>query len=185
LPAVLSRGPHLTRLLALLALTATLVLAAGCGSDDDEGDSGQAKTEQTTETQPPQTGAETETEPETTEESSPPADAKDPEGAFLSFQNALADGDAGTVCGLLTPSAVKQAEEASIGGKCDTWVEELSGVYDPKSKEKVKNTKVDSVEEKGDKATIKYTSPILDLPLEVEMEKSGDGWKISKLAEGV
>ena len=175
-------GSNLKRLLALLALVATLAFAAGCGDDEDEGDTAQTTTEQAQPADQPTT--ETETEPKTTE-SDPPADAKDPKGAFLAFQNALADGDAEAVCGAMAPSAVKQAEEASIGGKCDTWVKELTGVYDPASKEKVRNTKVDKVEEKGDRATISYTSPILDLPLEVELVKSGDTWKISKLNEGV
>jgi hypothetical protein len=177
-------GLQIKRLLALLALAATLALAA-CGGDDeggDEGEKGQAQTEQTTErTQPPET--QTQTEEQT--ESDPPANADDPEGAFLAFQNSLAEGDEEAVCGALTPTAIKQVEEASIGGKCDTWVEEIAGAYDPASKEKLKNTKVDSVDEQGDKATIKYTSPILNLPLEVELEKSGDAWKISKLGENV
>ena len=173
----------LRRLLAPLALTAALTLAAGCGSDDEGGDKtdkGEAQTEQTREqAQAPKTETETEAE------SSPPADAKDPEGAFLAFQIALADGNKDAVCGALTPTAVKQAEEASIGGKCDTWVEEISKLYDAGSKEKLKKTKVDSVDEQGEKATVKYTSPILNLPLEAELEKSGEGWKISRLAENV
>jgi hypothetical protein len=185
---VLARGIDIKRLLALLALTATLGLSAGCGGGD-EADKGQAQTEQTTEQAPqPTTETEAEAEPETETEPEPPADAKDPEGAFLAFQSALADGDKDAICdGLLAPSAVKQAEEASIGGKCDTWVEELSGVYssDPDTKKKLKGTKVDSVDEQGGKATLEYTSPILNLPLEVELEKAGEDWKISKLAEGV
>jgi hypothetical protein len=32
---------------------------------------------------------------------------------------------------------------------------------------------------------VKYTSPILNLPLEAELERDGDAWKISKLAENV
>lgn len=177
------------RLLALLALALTLGLTAGCGSDDESGDTadkGQAQTEQTTKpAEQPKTETEAERETETESESPSPADAKDPEGAFLAFQSALADGDQDAVCGSLTPSAIKQAEEASIGGKCDTWVDEISKLYDAASKQKLKNTEVDSVDEKGDKATVKYTSPILNLPLEAELEKSGDGWKISKLAENV
>lgn len=171
----------LRQLLALLAILALTGFAAACGDDDDNGGD-QADTTQT---------QQTETEPATTtDETTPPetsagGEGEDPESAFLAFQTALADGDADTVCGSLTPSAIKQVEEASIGGKCDTWVKELSGVYDASSKEKLKNTKVDSVDEKGDKATLKYTSPILNLPLEVELEKDGDVWKISKLAEGV
>ena len=168
------------RLACLLALLA--LVAAGCGDDDEGGDDTQPAQTQTQPQQQPTTT--TDTEPEPADES-PPADAKDPEGAFLAFQAALADGDKEAVCGALTPTAIKQVEEASIGGKCDTWVEEIAGAYDPASKEKLKNTKVDSVEEQGDKATIEYTSPILNLPLEVELEKSGDAWKISKLAEGV
>ena len=177
------RADRIRRLLALLAILALAGFAAACGDDDEGGDSADTTTQQT-ETQPATTGTETETT-ETAPESSAGAEGEDPESTFLAFQNALADGDADTVCASLTPSAIKQVEEASIGGKCDTWVDELSGVYDAKSKEKLKNTKVDSVDEKGDKATLKYTSPILNLPLEVELEKDGESWKISKLAEGV
>ena len=89
------------------------------------------------------------------------------------------------MCGSLTPSAIKQVEEASIGGKCDTWVEEISKIYDAGSKDKLRKTKVDDVTESGETATVKYTSPILNLPLEAELEKSGDGWKISKLGENI
>lgn len=184
--AVPPRAAHLRRLAALLALAVTLALAAGCGSDDEGGDSGekgQAQTGQTTEQAQQPATTNTDTEPRT--EADPPADAKDPEGAFLAFQTALANGDTAAVCGALTPSAVKQVEEASIGGECDTWVEEISKLYDEASKQKLKRTEVDSVDEQGDEATVKYTSPILNLPLEAELEKSGDSWKISKLAENV
>ena len=165
--------------LALIAAVLALV-AAGCGGDDDGGDDTQpAQTTQTQE-QPATTG----TEPDRTD-SAPPADAKDPEGAFLAFQSALADGDADAVCGSLAPSAIKQVEEASIGGTCEKWVAELSGVYDPGTEAKLRKTKVDDVEESGGRATVKYTSPILNIPLETELEKSGDGWRITKLSEGV
>jgi hypothetical protein len=184
LAAVTPRADRIRRLLALLAVLALAGFAAACGDDDEGGDQADTTTQtEQTETQPATTE---ETEPaETTPETSAGGEGDDPEGTFLAFQTALADGDADAVCGSLTPSAIKQAEEASIGGKCNTWVEELSGAYDPGSKEKLKKTKVDGVQEKGDKATLKYTSPILNLPLEVELEKEGDVWKISKLAEGV
>ena len=179
------RADRIRRLLALLAILALAGFAAACG-DDDGGDSADTTTQQT-EAPPATTGTETEAEPETdtAPESSAGAEGEDPESTFLAFQNALADGDADTVCGSLTPSAIKQVEEASIGGKCDTWVDEISKLYDAGSKEKLKKTKVDSVEEKRDKATVKYTSPILNLPLEAELEKDGESWKISKLAENV
>jgi hypothetical protein len=182
---VTPRPARLEPLLALLCVLAIAGLAAGCG---DDGDGGSGRAEQTTteqgDTQPTTTTGETEPA-ETTPETSAGGEGEDPESTFLAFQNALADGDADAVCGALAPSAVKQAEEASIGGKCDTWVDEISKLYDPGSKAKLKTTKVDSVDENGDRATIKYTSPILDLPLEVELEKTGDAWKISKLAENV
>ena len=176
---------RIRRLLALLAVLALAGFAAACGDDDEGGDSADTTTQQT-ETQPATTATEPETETtETTPESSAGAEGEDPESTFLAFQTALADGDADTVCGSLTPTAIKQVEEASIGGKCDTWVDEISKLYDAGSKEKLKKTKVDSVDEKGDKATVKYTSPILNLPLEAELEKDGESWKISKLAENV
>ena len=177
------RADHIRRLLALLAVLALAGFATACGDDDDDGgDSAGTTQTQQTETQPATTTDETE---ETTPETSAGGEGEDPESTFLAFQTALADGDADTVCGSLTPSAIKQVEEASIGGKCDTWVDEISKLYDAGSKAKLKKTEVDKVEEKGDKATVKYTSPILNLPLEAELEKDGDVWKISKLAENV
>ena len=177
------RADRLRRLLALLAILALAGFAAACGDDDEGGDSGDTTVQ--TEPAPPPTDETEAADPDTEPADTPTADAKDPESAFLSFQTALADGDADAVCGSLTPTAIKQVEEASIGGKCDTWVEELSNVYDPGSEAKLRKTKVDDVVEKGDKATVKYTSPILNLPLEAELEKDGDVWKISKLAEAV
>jgi hypothetical protein len=172
---------HIRRLLALLAILALAGFAAACG-DDDEGDEKAATT-----TQPEQTEIQVTTTDETTPETSAGGGGggDDPEGTFLAFQTALADGDADAVCGALAPSAIEQVEEASIGGKCDTWVEEISKLYDAGSKAKLKGTKVDDVQEKGDRATLEYTSPILNLPLEVELEKDGDAWRISKLAENV
>jgi hypothetical protein len=185
LPGVTPFRARLAQLLALLAVLAIAGLAAGCG-DDDGGDAGSDKAETTTQQTDTQPTTTEEAEPaETTPETSAGGGGEDPEGTFLAFQNALADGDADAVCGSLTPSGIKQVEAASIGGKCDTWVEEISKLYDPASKAKLRKTEVDSVAEKGDKATIKYVSPILNLPLEVEVEKDGDAWKISKLGENV
>jgi hypothetical protein len=170
--AVPRRHDLLRRLAALLGALALAGFTAACGDEDEGGDRPGTTTQQaeTTVTMP---------------ETSAGGGGEDPESTFLAFQTALADGDADTVCGSLTPSAVEQVEEASIGGKCDTWVDEISKLYDASSKAKLKRTKVDSVDEKGDKATVKYESPILNLPLEAELEKDGDVWRISKLAENV
>ena len=161
-------------LLLLALLGAVASVAVGCGGDDDDTDTGATQTR----TQPAET-------PRT--ETTPPSDggANDPEAAFLSFQSALADGDADRVCASLTPTATKQVEEASIGGSCEKWVKEIAGAYDEGSKAKLRKTKVDDVSASGSKATVKYTSPILNLPLEVELEKSGSTWRISKLGENV
>lgn len=159
----------------LLALLATICLAAaaGCGGDDDGGGAGEPEPAQT--------------QPEETAPAPGPGGRGDDPGATVQMlQDALADGDAGAACGLLTESAVRQAEEASIGGSCEDWAEELSGVFDdPALKEKLRNTEILDVKASADSATVEYQSPILDIPVEAELEQSDGTWKISKLAEGV
>ena len=157
----------------LLALLATICLAPGCGGDDDDGDGAEPEPAQTQ----PQ---------ETAPAPGPGGGGDDPGATVQQLQVALADGDADTACGLLTESAVRQAEEASIGGSCEDWVEELSGVFDDEAlKEKLRNTEILDVNASGDSATVEYQSPILDIPVEAELEQSEGTWKISKLAEGV
>lgn len=159
----------------LLALVAAAALAAGgCGGDDEDGggtDRGATATEQP-QAQETDTGA-------------APASAEDPEGAFRQFQSALADGDAETACGLLTDSAREQVENASIGGSCENWVEEFTGVFTDDIRGGLRDVDVTDVRERGDRATVEYRSPILDIPLEAELQRAGDGWRLSKLAEGV
>lgn len=41
------------------------------------------------------------------------------------------------------------------------------------------------VTEDGDRATLQYRSPIAEIPTEVELERSGQDWRISKLNENV
>ena len=159
--------------IVLLVLVATLALS-GCGGDggDGNGDGGGESPAQTESQTPAPAPA-------------PSAAGDDPEAVFKAFQNALADGDAGTACGHLGPSAVRQVEEASIGGTCEDWVEELTGAYDEASQEKLRDTKVEDVIVSGDRATIKHIGPILEIPLEVELRRTDGSWRLSKLAEGV
>lgn len=158
----------------LLVALLTTGLAAGCGGDDGE-DGGD--------------GAEGEPAQVQTQESAPspaPAEGGDgPEAAFQRFQSALADGDADAACGLLTDSAIEQVEEASIGGSCEDWVDELTGVYDERIKAELRRTQIDDVTIDGDAATLEYTSPVLAIPVEAELEQVDGEWRLSRLAEGV
>jgi hypothetical protein len=142
-----------------MAALAVLVLAA-CG--DDNG---------TTDAQP------------TTAEA-PEGGSDDPAVVFQEFQTALADGDTGKACGLLAPSAIKQTEKASIGGACETWVDEVSGAYDKATRDELRATRIEDTKVTGDNATVEYIA-FSDVPLTVELQRSGDTWKISKLAEAV
>ena len=157
-------------------LLALLAIAVGCGGDDDDGGGGGAGEPEPAQTQPE----------ETAPAPGPGGGGDDPGATVQMLQDALAGGDAGAACGLLTESAVRQAEEASIGGSCEDWADELSGVFDdPALKEKLRNTEILDVKASGDSATVEYQSPILDIPVEAELEQSDGTWKISKLAEGV
>ena len=161
------------KLCALLLALLAMCLAPGCGGDDDDGDGAEPEPAQTQ----PQ---------ETAPAPGPGGGGDDPGATVQQLQDALADGDAAAACGLLTESAAQQAEEASIGGSCEDWAEELSGVFDDEAlKEKLRNTEILDVKASGDSATVKYQSPILDIPVEAELEQSDGAWKISKLAEGV
>lgn len=165
---------------ALLAVaTAAVGLAVGCGGDDDEdgGGAGAGDTAQTTQQQ---------AEPQATEtEAAPAADLDDPAAVLQALNTALADGDADTACGLLTESATKQTEEASIGGSCEDWVEEITGVLDPESKDKMRNTTVTDTEISGEQATVTYISPVAlaEIETEVELVQEDGAWKISKLVD--
>jgi hypothetical protein len=152
----------LMRILTPSALLAALALLAACGSDDEP---------ETT------TGAAGSDEPA----ASVGSDAA-PTAVFTSFQSSLANGDAEAACAALAPSAIEQAEAASIGGTCKTWVSEVAGTLDPGSKEGLEATVVKDEKIKGEAATLTYTDPILDLPIEVELENIDGSWLISKLA---
>lgn len=80
---------------------------------------------------------------------------------------------------------MKQTEEASLGGSCEDWVEEIGGAYDDGAKAKVRAAKPGDIAIDGDKATIEHKAPVLGIPLTIEAEKSGSSWKLSKLSEGV
>ncbi len=163
----------MSRWLVTVSLALVLVGAASCGGDDSSED------------EPAQKESSPQQESSQANGSEAPESADTPEAAFELFHRGLAAGDADAVCGTLAPSAVKQTEEASLGGSCDDWVKELTGAYDQASKEKLRAAKPTDVTIEGDKATIEYKAPILDIPLAIEAEKSGSVWKLSKLAEGV
>lgn len=154
-----------------LAVAAALGFGAGCGGDEESGD-GRAATDA-----PPAEDQDVDT--------APAADQGDPAAVFQQFQTALSEGDAGAACALLADAARKQAEDASIGGSCDDWVEELSGVFTDEIRESLRSTPVLEATEDGDRATVRYRSPILDLPLEAELERENGSWRLSRLAEGV
>ena len=147
----------LMRLLTLSAcLLASLALLVGCG--DDEGSDGG--------------GGETSSDATPTE-------------VYQSFTTAVANGDADTACDLLAPSGITQVEQASIGGTCEDWVSEVEGVLTPDYKESLENAQVEDEKIDGDSAVLEVQDPVLDLPLEVELEQVDGAWKLSKLSSFV
>ena len=93
------------------------------------------------------------------------------------------DADADAVCSTLAPSAVTQTEEASLGGSCEDWVEEIGGAYDDGAKAKVRAAKPGdiAIDGQGDDRAQGTSADLLA----IEAEKSGSSWKLSKLSEGV
>lgn len=155
---------NLKRLLVLSAtILASLALLAGCG-DEEESDSGGGGG-----------GGET------------PAVSSDatPSEVYQEFSAALAAGDADTACPLLSPDGLKQVEAASIGGTCEDWVSEIDGVLTPEFRDALENAQVKSEKIQGDSATLKVKDPVLNLPLDVELDQIDGAWKLSKLSSFV
>ena len=153
---------NLKRLLTLsVCLLALLALIAGCGDDEKSGGGGEG-------------GDSTELASDAT-----------PTEVYEEFQAAVAGGDADTACGLLAPSALKQVEQASIGGTCDDWDGEVESVLTPAYKNSMENARVTNERIQGESATLEVQDPVLDLPLEVELEQVDGSWKLSKLSSFV
>ena len=152
---------NLKRILTLSAcLLASLALIAGCGDDEGSGEGGGG-----------------------TEISS---DAT-PTEVYQEFNAALAAGDADTACDLLSPEGIKQVEQASIGGTCEDWVSEVESVVAaaPAYKKSMENAQVSDEQIQGETATLEVQDPVLDLPLEVELDQVDGAWKLSKLSSFV
>jgi len=151
----------LKRLLTLSAcVIATLALLAGCG-DDEGSDSGGAS--------------------DSIEVS---ADAT-PTEVYQDFMASVAGGDSDTACELLSPAGLKQVEQASIGGTCNDWVSEVESVLTPAYKKALENAQVSDEQIQGETATLEVKDPVLELPLEVELEQVDGAWKLSKLSSFV
>ena len=154
---------HLKPLLLLLAcIVAALALLAGCGDDGGSDDGGGS------------------------EGPSVSADAT-PTEVYQGFTAALAAGAADTACSLLSPAGIKQVEQASIGGTCEDWVNEVASILaqTPAYKKSMENAQVIDEQIQGETATLEVQDPVLDLPLEVELEQIDGAWKLSKLSSFV
>ena len=151
----------LKRLLTLSAcVIATLALLAGCG-DDEGSDSGGAS--------------------DSIEVS---ADAT-PTEVYQDFMASVAGGDSDTACELLSPAGLKQVEQSSIGGTCNDWVSEVESVLTPAYKKALENAQVSDEQIQGETATLEVKDPVLELPLEVELEQVDGAWRLSKLSSFV
>ena len=151
----------LKRLLALsVCFIASLSLIAGCGDDEGSDEGGGS------------------------EEASLSAEAT-PTEVYQGFQAALAAGAADTACSLLSPAGIKQVEQASIGGTCEDWVGEVESVLTNPYKKSMENAQVTDEQIQGETATLEVQDPVLDLPLEVELEQIDGAWKLSKLSSFV
>ena len=152
---------NLKSLMTLSAcIAAALALLAGCG-DDEGSDSGGG-------------GGDEEISAEAT-----------PTEVYQGFQAALAAGAADTACSLLSPAGIKQVEQASIGGTCEDWVGEVESVLTEPYKKSMEDAQVTDEQIQGETATLEVQDPVLDLPLEVELEQIDGAWKLSKLSSFV
>lgn len=147
------------RLLAvLLAVLAALIGLAGCGDEESDED----KAEKT----------------------------------ITGFFDNVADGEGQAACARLTDSAVKEISAAAFllqaPASCQEAIELTSKQLGDEEKEALKSADVGRVTVTGDRATVADTDIQVDLegqssvfrnndPKPIELQKSGDDWKISSL----
>jgi hypothetical protein len=97
-----------------------------------------------------------------------------PEDVIKDFSEAVADGDGGKACDLVTDDYKEE-----IGGdNCEEQVEQIGEAASDEEKDKLRDVEVSDVEEDGDKATAKVKAEGEDED-EVELEKVDGDWKIS------
>ena len=128
----------LKRLLTLSAcLIASLALLAGCGDDDEAEDGGGRRYHRG-------------------------LLGRDADRGYQGFNAAVATGAAETACSLLSPAGIKQVEQASIGGTCTDWVDEVQSVLTPDYKKSMENAQVNDEQIRGETATLEVQDPVLN-----------------------
>jgi hypothetical protein len=64
-------------------------------------------------------------------------------------------------------------------------VSEVESVLTPAYKKSLENARVEDEQIQGKAATLEVQDPVLELPLEVELEQVDGAWKLSKLSSFV
>ena len=118
------------------------------------------------------------------------------ESTITDFFDSVADGQGQNACARLTDSAVKELSAAAFllqaPASCQEAVERTAKQLDDEEKKALKSATVNRVTVTGNRATVADTDIQVDLegqssvfrnndPNPIELQKSGDDWKISSL----
>src|SRR6478672_11093325 len=109
--------------------------------------------------------------------------------------SAVADGNGDKACGYLTPDAQRQAElqvGAGVLGQvdCPTFVKRATAFMAPLDRQQVKKLEPRNVQVNGDSASATMAtnagaSPGQGISVQLNLVRSGDGWKISGFQNAV
>jgi hypothetical protein len=113
--------------------------------------------------------------------------AGSPGDAVRSYNAAVADGDGGRACERLDKAAqdeLRQSTQGAMRGSCKQVIEALAGFYDDATKERLRETKVETRTD-GDSATATFASPVgPDRQATYGLERNDGDWKIASLGIG-
>jgi hypothetical protein len=108
-----------------------------------------------------------------------------PGDAVRSYNAAVADGDGGRACARLDTAAqdeLRNSTQGAIRGSCRQVIETLAAFYDDATKQRLRQTKVES-RSHDDTATATFASPVA-LPAgraTYELRRVDGEWKITSL----
>ena len=113
--------------------------------------------------------------------------ASSPADAVRSYNAAVADGDGERACARLDSAAqdeLRESTQGAIRGSCRQVIETLAAFYDDATKQRLRETKVDTHTD-DDSATATFASPVAlggpDGRATYELEQVDGDWKITSL----
>jgi hypothetical protein len=116
--------------------------------------------------------------------------ASSPGDAVRSYNAAVAAGDGERACERLDKAAqdeLRQSTQGAIRSSCPDVIDALAGFYDDATKERLRETKVETRSD-GDSAIATFASPVAlggpDRRATYELERVDGDWKIASLGIG-